>query len=694
MAGHEAELIIPGSFVVLQGSAGDGVRNTLKSLPEYLPEMAPLLTSSRRSSASSSPSPTPPATSSSKNSNNNNNTTRSLVRHSPSTDGSAMDLDDENDDSGATHILPTVGHLASQNRTLGGLTSQWNTHNTAAAAAASEEQDDETDSNFVVVVSDQDEDVTSASTTTATPADIATARREAQLALETWQGQCRARENQEQEEWKESYRQMVAVSARNSSSGRSAVTTSAALEHSFWNTTNRNQSSAWWLSDSGKLVILRDLPTKLSNGSVLKSVIGTLSPGCTIVATEIVYLNSQTLQRMHVFPHMCSGGRDPHSIYPKGRSGWICLVKIDAFHGQQRTGYAVVSVDGYPLLAPGLPCMYNAHPKVWIWRVTCPAGAFVREGLDLNTRHRDTLPYGSLVRVTRRTVNAQGLSRLRISAVVEDDDPFDAARRRRNSNNSSASGKTRIVEGWCSEFLNPLSGNRGMVLEPLILPVPVIYKVLLREGAVIRQGRELSTPQIGNAPCGSLLKITGRAYSEHPVDNCIERLELAGNGGWISVRLNRPPPHNDLVVDLVEVDSDFDPDTPEMYHWKALRDQDESSPRNQDGASRQQGNDTRQGDDYNDVSSIESEDGPSSPGGKARKSIHNTTKSASTHSKGDKSGEQCLICLTEDRNATMVHGETGHIACCLVCARILKARGDKCPVCRLPIDMVIQHFWA
>ena len=54
----------------------------------------------------------------------------------------------------------------------------------------------------------------------------------------------------------------------------------------------------------------------------------------------------------------------------------------------------------------------------------------------------------------------------------------------------------------------------------------------------------------------------------------------------------------------------------------------------------------------------------------------------------------CLICLCEDRTATLVHGETGHICCCLVCARILKARGDGCPVCRLPIDLVVQHFWA
>jgi E3 ubiquitin-protein ligase Mdm2 len=55
---------------------------------------------------------------------------------------------------------------------------------------------------------------------------------------------------------------------------------------------------------------------------------------------------------------------------------------------------------------------------------------------------------------------------------------------------------------------------------------------------------------------------------------------------------------------------------------------------------------------------------------------------------------RCLICLSDERTATIVHGETGHIACCLTCARVLNARGDSCPVCRLPIDTVIQHFWA
>jgi len=51
-------------------------------------------------------------------------------------------------------------------------------------------------------------------------------------------------------------------------------------------------------------------------------------------------------------------------------------------------------------------------------------------------------------------------------------------------------------------------------------------------------------------------------------------------------------------------------------------------------------------------------------------------------------------CLSEPRTATMVHGETGHIATCLACARIIKARGDACPICRLPIDLVITHYYV
>jgi hypothetical protein len=322
----------------------------------------------------------------------------------------------------------------------------------------------------------------------------------------------------------------------------------------------------------------------------------------------------------------------------------------------------------------------------------CPAGAFVREGLDLYTQHIDTLPYGSIVRVTRKTVNNMGLSRLRVTAIVDGggDDDGDT-----NTN------PKRIVDGWCSEFLNPLSGQRGTVAQPLAFPVPALYRVTLPLGAVIRSDVELSSRNIGHAPMGAILVIAGRAFSEHPMDKCIERLRLAGDGGWISVRLNRPPPQDDLVVELVGIDGTFEPDSPGIFHIEAtkkIQASEMEQPTTEEGG-RERESRTSFG---VDLSSIEDDSqGNASTTSSSGSNLANLTKvrrrvtnaTAARHG-GPNSHERCLICLTEERNATIVHGETGHVACCLICARILKARGDKCPVCRMSIDAVIQHFWA
>jgi hypothetical protein len=40
----------------------------------------------------------------------------------------------------------------------------------------------------------------------------------------------------------------------------------------------------------------------------------------------------------------------------------------------------------------------------------------------------------------------------------------------------------RHVDGFCSELLNPLSGQRGIVVQPLPFPVPAIYRVILPDG--------------------------------------------------------------------------------------------------------------------------------------------------------------------------------------------------------------------
>jgi hypothetical protein len=43
--------------------------------------------------------------------------------------------------------------------------------------------------------------------------------------------------------------------------------------------------------------------------------------------------------------------------------------------------------------------------------------------------------------------------------------------------------------------------------------------------------------------------------------------------------------------------------------------------------------------------------------------------------------------MDEPRNATLVHGDTGHVCCCLKCAQDLKPKGLACPMCRKPIDV-------
>jgi len=609
---HEAEISVPGSFVVLQGSPGDGMSNTIDSLP-LLPEF----------------------------------------------------LDDP-PDAGAGNMGRSADHLdEGQRRTQ---------HPGSTLFSPSQ-------------------------------SNMSQQQRNDEGSLREWRAECRSQERQQRQDWKNSFESQY---YRQQEGEGGSVSTNSMIE-------SQNDRDAMWWQIDGRLALLRELPTRLPSGVVVRTSLGTLSPGSTLVATDIIHLHSSSLKRVARSPTHTSysNGNPQQSIYPSGRQGLVQMLKIVSSGPGQMTAYVTLNVDGYPLMAPGLPSLY-VNPNVWIWRVTCPVGAYVRLGLELNTQHVDTIPYGSLVRVTRKTVNDHGLARLRVQSVVDD-----------TSNRNRAA---RMVDGWCSEFLNPLSGQRGSVARPLSFPVPAVYKVRLREGAVIRRDVELSSPQIGHAPHGAEISIIGRAFSEHPMDRCIERLQLAGNGGWISVRLNRPPPEDELVVDFVGLDSSFDPTKPGHFHLEtqrqvegyireALEASGEVASTDVPDISRLQINENIEGNGAShanataaaahdestlvtegDESLVSERPQPSMSLNSSVARTRNATvqqrrqKMRCTPTKND--DDRCLICLTEERNATIVHGETGHVACCLVCARILKARGDKCPVCRFEIDLIIQHFWA
>lgn len=417
----------------------------------------------------------------------------------------------------------------------------------------------------------------------------------------------------------------------------------------------------WW-QNNGKLVILDHIPListdKESAGDESHiSILAELSPGTTVLAAELISVFGKDLP-----PEEDYNIDAPCQLIKDGNS---CKINFEFLRIESPVaGYVLYRRDGYNYLGHGLPAFY-CNPMEWLWRVTCLDGAFVRQGLELDSDHLFTLSYGSLVPVRARSVNEMGLCRLQVNL------------------------PNLPCGGWVSELLNPLSGQRGQIIQQLPFPVPILYRVILSEGAVIRKGKELSSQEVRKAAPGSILKVVGRAFSNYPEALCVERLRLAGDEGWISLRLNVRPPNNQMVVELVGYDETFDPINPGVYHMKALAEVEERN-----SVSRAENDERLRRLSIEITSSSESNGSDSEEEFKCRRSSEKQRTASGSKILNGAIEEYCLICLTEERNATIIHGGTGHIACCLDCSRILKGRGDKCPVCRLPIDLVIQQFWA
>ena len=420
----------------------------------------------------------------------------------------------------------------------------------------------------------------------------------------------------------------------------------------------------WW-QRNGKLVVLESLPDLKCEQNEedinpwRPNILYELSPGTTVVGTEIIKITEKncSLDAFSMITSSTTSKDIQGSIYE--------FLKIES----PFSGFVLYRLNGYNYLGHGLAGNYT-DPMEWMWRVIFTDGAIVREGIDLSTDHLTTLSFGSLVPITAKTVNSLGLSRLKVELPHMLDD------------------------GWVSESLNPLAGQRGKIIQPLPFPVPVLYKVILDQGAVIRKGIELSSPEVRTASYGTILKIIGRAFSNYPEARCVERLRLAGDEGWISLRLNLKPPRDKIVVEMVGLDGSFDPDNPGLYHINALvevnqrhlEDRDNNHSRAQQHSFEVLSASICLPNDGSEVKG----NAASTDGNNENSLILKAKKKTSTKSQGTRrtmSGskigsdgkieEHCLICLTEERNATIIHEGTGHIACCLDCARILKGRGDK-----------------
>jgi len=689
-------------------------------------------------------------------------------------------------------------------------------------------------------------------------------------SLQQWHASCRETEAMQRSEVlygaHAHYMSLRSLPSASSSSDSGSVsestttTTSSGVSNGNDDTVS-DLERCWWRSKRGCLLVFDAPPTfndetatntntnmttsmTIDNLNVnCSNIVGELTPGTTVMGMAMTSFHIPTLERSANNNNNSNNNNPNLSPNPNPNSGKIEILQIDS----PLCGYILYSLEGYTLLGPGLPSNYM-DPEIYLWKVTCVNGAFVRQGLELTSVHVETVPYGSLVRVLRKTVNQMGLSRLQIETVIQDeeedtssysdgdsDDDGEvesaegreddssgnatptsrfiqvptsilsslrgvansstriitstsnthaaAASSRRRHQDGNTNPKTqkskgtrrRVVRGWISQALNPLSGQSGPIVQQVPFPIPALFRVVLSDGAVIRSGVELSSSQIGHAPEGTVLNIVGRSFTQHPGDCCIQRLKLAGGGGWVSVRLNRRPPRdNTLVLTNVDVDGTFDPEEAGFFHMEkqlwvmheyldnimntSIHDTHAHTPDDEDVQNMENVRRSLQRLGSSCISSINDDDenenaegvndNPSVDAAVASASASANTMSGtittaattpasnttnvvvpSTRSHthipalyrsgvGNAAGissakqrrlkgycnktsqyqneqpEPCLICLTEERNATIVHGETGHIACCLTCARILKARGDKCPVCRLPIDLIIQQFWA
>ena len=81
-----------------------------------------------------------------------------------------------------------------------------------------------------------------------------------------------------------------------------------------------------------------------------------------------------------------------------------------------------------------------------------------------------------------------------------------------------------------------------------------------------------------------------------------------------------------------------------------------------------------------------------------RRHHHADSATASVSASGNASGSvlECVCCFDRlNRSAaSLLHGSTAHMCCCMDCADLLARAGMPCPICRRHIDQVVQTFFA
>lgn len=701
---NRLEIRIPGSFVVLQGVEGDGLSNTIDSLPnepvckremsEANPQASADLPLNIIGSTLHHQGKLLPS--------GRNSSMRTVVEpplSAPLDESYIVVHEDENPSTSAR-----LGTIINDNRLRQRPSECVDSSLVSNLSLSSAPTDEEADPKISTTPAITQDDVSS---------------------INQWQEACQQQEYNDYCEWHSRSTENMSFAELQRRLLPSTIDVTATTS-----TTKELSSSAWWRAGPNHLALLDRLPFSSGVSGDDPAVLDRLPPGTVLCATALYTLHTDTLAPVHEMEAkaMSEDRVDPltgerYSVYPPGRDGWTQILRVDQ-EGTSHHAYVVLSRNGYSFLGPGILETFT-DLDCWYWRVTCATGAYVRQGLDLTSTYIATIPHGSLVQVRTRSVNSMGIPRLQVAAWVD----TNAVKINHTGDNREVQREQRriqLVEGWCSEILNPVSGQSGSIARPLALPVPMICRVAVHPYAIIREGKEPSSLDLGRAPEGSVVTVTKRSFSEHPPEQSLVRLQLAGKGGWVSLRMDEPSPNNGLQVEMIGLDPSFDPCNPGLFHMKQMK-RVYSLQDHQISAAASQGSTPSSGLDddelYTEAALVTAASSVKDTVGSTPASLSFVTSTSSpqclytrysftrintTSNRGDNSivtkkasnangppeDLTCLICLNNERTATIVHKGTGHIACCLVCARILKARNDPCPVCRLPIESVIQHFYA
>ncbi|XP_033104767.1 protein Mdm4-like isoform X2 [Anneissia japonica] len=84
---------------------------------------------------------------------------------------------------------------------------------------------------------------------------------------------------------------------------------------------------------------------------------------------------------------------------------------------------------------------------------------------------------------------------------------------------------------------------------------------------------------------------------------------------------------------------------------------------------------------------------PSDDGGIGKTSLCPvSTEEAPSVKKAVSPNDLCMLCESRTKNASIIHGKSGHQVCCYSCAKKLRRHGKPCPVCRRKIQHVIKNY--